>query len=119
MFNVTSAGAHVAQPFAPLYSACKAALHSYTVNLRFALRHTSRRVLELIPPAVQTALAGSGNPHSAPLEAYCDAVFAQRRAPCRGAVMLTDIGVGGSLWLPWGIGQRTIGHLGGIRAQAL
>ncbi|ASL48720.1 Serine 3-dehydrogenase (plasmid) [Burkholderia sp. AD24] len=30
--NVTSRGAYVPQPFAPLYSACKAALHSYTVN---------------------------------------------------------------------------------------
>ncbi|HTV30833.1 MAG TPA: SDR family NAD(P)-dependent oxidoreductase, partial [Xanthobacteraceae bacterium] len=35
--NVTSGGAYIPQPFAPIYSACKAALHSYTMNLRFAL----------------------------------------------------------------------------------
>jgi uncharacterized oxidoreductase len=55
--NVTSGGAYVPQPFAPLYSACKAALHSYTVNLRHALQHTACRVIELIPPAINTPFA--------------------------------------------------------------
>ena len=73
--NVTSGGAYVPQPFAPVYSACKAALHSYTVNLRHALRNTPCRVAELIPPAVQTGLGGSG--HGAPLDLYCDTVFPQ------------------------------------------
>jgi uncharacterized oxidoreductase len=38
--NVTSGGAFVPQVFAPIYSACKAALHSYSVTLRHALQET-------------------------------------------------------------------------------
>jgi uncharacterized oxidoreductase len=73
--NVTSGGAYLPQPFAPVYSACKAALHSYTVNLRYALSATACRVVEVIPPAVQTSLAGTGSTHGAPLDDFCDAVF--------------------------------------------
>ena len=73
--NVTSGGAYIPQPFAPLYSACKAALHSYTVNLRFALAGTGCRVVELIPPAVRTALAGPDAAHGAPLDQFADTVF--------------------------------------------
>lgn len=73
--NVSSGGAYVPQPFAPVYSACKAAIHSYTVNLRLALARTSCRVVELIPPAVATNLAGTGQAHGAPLEEFADAVF--------------------------------------------
>lgn len=75
--NVTSGGAFVPQPFSPIYSACKAALHSYTVNLRFALADSAISVKELIPPAVATGLAGADAAHGAPLETYCDAVFTQ------------------------------------------
>jgi uncharacterized oxidoreductase len=74
--NVTSAGAYIPQPFAPLYSACKAAIHSYTVNLRFALAGTPCQVIEIIPPAIRTALAGPGATHGAPLDEFCDTVFA-------------------------------------------
>lgn len=73
--NVTSGGAYIPQPFAPVYAACKAALHSYTVTLRHALRDTPIRMTELIPPAVATGLAGPGNDHGAALDAFCDAVF--------------------------------------------
>jgi uncharacterized oxidoreductase len=79
--NVTSGGAYVPQPFAPIYSACKAALHSYTVNLRYALANTRCLVVEVIPPAVRTALAGAGATHGAPLEEFCDAVFLELAAP--------------------------------------
>jgi uncharacterized oxidoreductase len=79
--NVTSGGAYVPQPFAPVYSACKAALHSYTVNLRFALANTTCRVVEIIPPAVRTALAGPGATHGASLEEFCDAVFSDLARP--------------------------------------
>ena len=75
IINVTSGGAYVPQPFAPIYSACKAALHSYTVTLRHALANTNIRVMELIPPAVATGLAGPGANHGAPLDEFCDAVF--------------------------------------------
>lgn len=74
--NVTSGGAYIPQVFAPLYSACKAALHHYTLVLRESLRQTSCLVIELIPPAVQTSLAGPGLTHGAPLAEFCDTVFA-------------------------------------------
>ncbi|WP_446041647.1 SDR family NAD(P)-dependent oxidoreductase [Streptomyces sp. SID1121] len=75
LVNVTSGGAFFPQPFAPLYSAGKAALHSYTVNLRHALKATGIRVVELIPPAVATELAGSGQAHGALPDDFCDSVF--------------------------------------------
>jgi uncharacterized oxidoreductase len=74
--NVTSGGAFIPQVFAPVYSACKAAIHSYTVTLRHALQKTKVHVVELIPPAVQTALGGPGvTPHGAPLDEFCHEVF--------------------------------------------
>ncbi len=73
--NVTSGGAYIPQVFAPIYSACKAALHSYTITLRHALADTTCRVVELMPPAVQTALAGPGQNHGANLVEFCDSVF--------------------------------------------
>ncbi|QWW72348.1 SDR family oxidoreductase [Rhizobium sp. WYJ-E13] len=72
--NVSSGGAFVPQVFAPTYSACKAAIHSYTMVLREALANTSCQVVEIIPPAVQTHLGGT-EPHGAPLDAFCDTVF--------------------------------------------
>jgi len=44
IINVTSGGAFVPQVFAPIYSACKAALHSYTMTLRHALNRSSVKV---------------------------------------------------------------------------
>jgi len=74
--NVSSGGAFIPQPFAPVYSACKAAIHSYTTNLRFALSDTPVRVVEIIPPAVRTGLMGAGATHGVDLDAFCDAIFA-------------------------------------------
>lgn len=75
IINVTSGGAYIPQVFAPVYSACKAALHSYTLTLAHALCNTRCKVIELVPPAVQTALAGPGFSHGVPLEDFCDHVF--------------------------------------------
>lgn len=77
--NVTSGGGYLPQPFAPVYSACKAALHSYTMNLRYALSGTAINVVEIIPPAVRTALAG-GSTHGADVDEFCDAIFAALKA---------------------------------------
>jgi len=62
-------------PFAPFptYCATKAFLHSWLQSLRFQLRETSVEVLELIPPYVQTALAGPHgptDPHAMPPADY-------------------------------------------------
>jgi uncharacterized oxidoreductase len=72
--EVTSGGAVVPQPFAPLYSASKAALRHYTLTLRAALAGTPIRVVELMPPAVATGLGGAA--HGAPLDEFCDAAIA-------------------------------------------
>ena len=73
--NVSSGGAFIPQVFAPVYSACKAAVHSYTMVLRHSLANTNCRVVELVPPAVQTALAGPGLNHGSPLDEFCNTVF--------------------------------------------
>jgi uncharacterized oxidoreductase len=58
--NVTSSLAFVPLTIAPIYSATKAALHSYTLSLRQQLIDTPIAVLEIIPPAVNTDLGGKG-----------------------------------------------------------
>lgn len=53
--NVSSGLAFVPLFSAPTYNATKAAIHSYTVSMREALKDKVE-VIELVPPAVQTAL---------------------------------------------------------------
>src|SRR5437763_4677959 len=57
VINTSSALAFVPLPAAPIYSATKAAIHSYTQSLRFQLEETGVEVIELMPPAVKTDLA--------------------------------------------------------------
>lgn len=54
--NVTSGLGFVPLTRAPVYSATKAALHSFSVSLRHQLRATSVKVFEIIPPIVETDL---------------------------------------------------------------
>src|SRR5713226_9101914 len=56
VINVSSALAFVPLPAAPIYSATKAAIHSYTQSLRFQMEQTGVEVIELMPPAVKTDL---------------------------------------------------------------
>src|SRR3954469_18739260 len=64
VINTSSALAFVPMPSAPIYSASKAAIHSYTQSLRFQLEKTGVEVIELMPPAGKTdwaaAIAGGG-----------------------------------------------------------
>jgi uncharacterized oxidoreductase len=54
--NVSSGLAFVPLPISPVYCATKAALHSFTQSLRVQLDGSGVRVVELAPPAVETAL---------------------------------------------------------------
>lgn len=58
--NVTSGLAFCPIAFMPTYCATKAAMHSFTLSLRQQLKDSTVRVLEIIPPAVNTDLGGAG-----------------------------------------------------------
>lgn len=57
LINVSSGLAFVPLSSAPIYCATKAAVHSYTQSLRFQLEQSGIEVIELMPPAVKTALS--------------------------------------------------------------
>jgi len=54
--NVSSGLAFVPFPMSPVYSATKAALHSFSLSLRVQLGGTGVTVVELAPPPVETKL---------------------------------------------------------------
>jgi uncharacterized oxidoreductase len=61
-----------------VYSAGKAALHSFTQTQRFALRKTSVEVIEIAPPWVNTDLIyKSGDPRAMPLDDYVNDTMRQ------------------------------------------
>ena len=59
VMTVTSGLAFVPLAMTPTYCATKAAIHSWTLSLRYQLKGTSVEVLELAPPYVQTELMGA------------------------------------------------------------
>jgi uncharacterized oxidoreductase len=56
VINVSSSAALIPFPISPVYSASKAALHSFTGSLRVQMAFTGVTVIELIPAAVETTL---------------------------------------------------------------
>ena len=76
IINVTSGLAFTPAAIAPIYSATKAALHSFTMSLRHQLSDTSVEVIEVAPPAVNTDLGGAGlHTYGEPLDAFADGIF--------------------------------------------
>ncbi|GAB2779086.1 SDR family oxidoreductase [Halomonas shantousis] len=91
ILNVSSGLAFVPGLFAPVYSATKAAMHSFSLSLRGELANTSVEVIEIAPPAVNTDLGGVGiHTEGAPVDDFADSVM-QRIA--NGEV---EVGYGGS-----------------------
>ena len=73
MIMVSSVLGFTPMAMAAVYSSTKAAIHSYSQSLRFKLRNTSVRVLEIIPPWVRTELLNSTEePRAIPLEEFID-----------------------------------------------
>ena len=71
VLNVSSVLGFVPMAIAAVYSSTKAALHSYSQSLRFKLRKTRVRVLEVIPPWVRTELLNSSEESRAmPLDEF-------------------------------------------------
>lgn len=97
VINVTSGLAFIPLATTPTYSSTKAGLHSYTLSLRYQLKDTGVKVLELIPPYVQTDLLhGASDPRAMPLAEYiaevmtllatdADEIAVQRVLPLRNA----------------------------------
>ncbi|UOQ50901.1 SDR family oxidoreductase [Hymenobacter cellulosivorans] len=76
IINVTSGLSFAPAAFAPIYSATKAALHSFTLSLRHQLAATPIKVLEIVPPAVNTDLGGAGlHTFGVPVDAFADSIM--------------------------------------------
>lgn len=76
ILNVSSGLAFAPLATVPVYSATKAAIHSYTLSLRHQLSGTSVEVIEIIPPAVHSNLGGKHD-FGVPTSEYADSVMAQ------------------------------------------
>ena len=68
VMNVSSGLAFTPMSFTSVYCATKAAIHSYTMTLRYKLKDSRVKVIEIVPPWVQTDLLNSkDNPNAMPL----------------------------------------------------
>lgn len=71
LIHNSSVLAYVPLAATALYSATKAAIHSYTLSQRFLFRETGVKVLEIAPPWVDTDLIRkTGDPRAMPLDAF-------------------------------------------------
>ncbi|UPM55405.1 SDR family oxidoreductase [Gottfriedia acidiceleris] len=76
IINVSSGLAFTPLVIAPIYSATKAAIHSFTISLRHQLSESSVEVIEVAPPAVNTDLGGAGlHIQGEPLDEFADGIF--------------------------------------------
>jgi len=73
IMNVTSGLSFVPLSFLAGYFATKAGMHSFTLSLRHQLKDTKVKVIECIPPAVNTDLGGKGlHDTGVPLDVFAD-----------------------------------------------
>lgn len=102
--TVSSGLAFVPLAMTPTYCATKAAIHSYTMSLRYQLKGTGIRVREIIPPWVATELMGAtpSDPRAMPLADFisetvelldtdADEITVQRVLPLRNAAKTDEL----------------------------
>ena len=78
VFNVTSGLSFMPLANVPVYCATKAALHSFTLSLRWQLKETHVKVVEIIPPAVDTDLQAPGlHTFGVDVDEFADHVFSE------------------------------------------
>jgi len=79
--NVTSGLSFMPLANVPVYCATKAALHSFTLSLRWQLKESHVRVVEIIPPAVDTDLQAPGlHTFGVNVDEFADHVFNEMEA---------------------------------------
>ncbi|MDQ0046726.1 putative oxidoreductase [Paenibacillus polymyxa] len=72
VINTTSILGFVPLATTAVYSATKAALHTYTLSQRYMLKDTSVKVIEIVPPWVQS---NNDEPRAMPLSSFIDATI--------------------------------------------
>ncbi len=72
VINTTSILGFVPLATTAVYSATKAALHTYTLSQRYLLKDTSVKVIEIVPPWVQS---NNDEPRAMPLTSFIDATI--------------------------------------------
>jgi uncharacterized oxidoreductase len=78
IINVTSGLAFAPLANVPVYCATKAALRSFTLSLRHQLAASKIKVIEIVPPAVDTDLQAPGlHKFGVPVDEFADAIFAR------------------------------------------
>ncbi|KAJ3097276.1 hypothetical protein HK100_005397 [Physocladia obscura] len=76
--STTSGLSFVPLAISPVYCATKAALHSFIWSLRHQLKTKNIKVIEIIPPAVNTDLMGPGGiTHGVNLDEFADDIYAK------------------------------------------
>ena len=81
IINVTSGLSFTPLANVPVYCATKAALHSFTLSLRWQSKETEIEVIEMIPPAVDTDLQAPGlHTFGVSVDEFTDHVFRELEA---------------------------------------
>ncbi len=76
VINISSGLVLTPGVWVPVYSATKAAIHSFTVSLRLQLEKSNVDVIEVFPPAINTDLGGVGlHTFGAPVDDFANSVF--------------------------------------------